>query len=232
MDIVDSLMKAGFTRHEAVLYVTLCSEGELTGYEAAKIANIPRSNAYLALAGLVEKGGAFRIDGDSSKYAAVPASELIFNIRKQLEQVYRHIEENIPARTQASEPYYTVTGKKNVINKISHIITHSTERIYISTSPKELEYVREELEAARDRGLKIVIITSSGFQIDGVVIYRNEKKAGQIRLIADTEHVLTGEISDLGESACLYSRNHNLIQLIKDSLTNEIKLIQIQNVQQ
>ncbi len=54
MDLVDSLMKAGFTRHEAVLYLTLSREGELTGYEAAKISNIPRSNAYLALAGLVE----------------------------------------------------------------------------------------------------------------------------------------------------------------------------------
>ncbi len=221
-------MKAGFTRHEAVLYITLCSEGELTGYEAAKIANIPRSNAYLALAGLVEKGGAFRIDGDSSKYSAVPAKELVFNIRKQLEQVYRHIEENVPARTQTSEPYLTVTGKRNVINKICHIITHSTERIYISTSPKELEYVRKELEAARDRGLKVVVITSPGFQIDGVVIYRSEKP-GQIRLIADTAHVLTGEISDTGESTCLYSKNRNLIQLIKDSLTNEIKLIQMQN---
>lgn len=228
MDVVDSLMKAGFTRHEAVLYITLCSEGELTGYEAAKIASIPRSNAYLALAGLVEKGGAFRIDGDSSKYAAVPASELIFNIRKQLEQVYNHIEENIPARTQASEPYLTVTGKKNVINKMSYIIAHSTERVYISTSPKELEHVRQELEAARDRGLKVVVITSSEFHIDGVVKYASEKKAGQIQLIADTAHVLTGEICDVGESACLYSKNRNLIQVVKDSLTNEIKLIQIQ----
>lgn len=199
MDVVDSLMKAGFTRHEAVLYITLCSEGELTGYEAAKIASIPRSNAYLALAGLVDKGGAFRIDGDTSKYAAVPASELVFNIRKQLEQVYRHIEENIPARNETSEPYLTVTGKKNVIDKMSYLISHSNERVYISTSPKELEYVRQELEAVRDRGLKVVLITAPEFKLDGVVKYTSNKKEGQIRLIVDTAHVLTGEIRDSGE---------------------------------
>lgn len=232
MDVVESLMKTGFTRHEAMLYMTLCSEGELTGYEAAKIASIPRSNAYLALAGLVEKGGAYKIEGDTSKYAAVPAKELIFNIRKQLEQVYRYIEENIPARAQVNEPYLTVSGKKNVIDKLCYLITHAAERIYISTSPRELEYIRHELEAARDRGLKVVIISSPEFVMDGVIIYKNEKKPGQIRLIADTEHVVTGELGDEGESTCLYSKNRNLIDLIKDSLTNEIKLIKIQDMKQ
>ena len=230
MDVVESLMKTGFTRQEAVLYMTLCSEGELTGYEAAKIANIPRSNAYLALAGLVEKGGAYKIEGDTSKYAAVPAKELVFNLRKQLEQVYRYIEENIPERNQVNEPYLTVSGKKNIIDKLCYLITNASERIYISTSPKELEYVRSELEAARNRGLKVVVITSHEFIMDGVIIYRNEKKPGQIRLIADTSHVVTGEISDEGDSTCLYSKNRNLIDLIKDSLTNEIKLIKIQGI--
>lgn len=232
MDVVESLMKTGFTRHEAVLYMTLCSEGELTGYEAAKIANIPRSNAYLALAGLVEKGGAYKIEGDTSKYAAVPAKELVFNLRKQLEQVYRYIEENTPERNQVNEPYLTVSGKKNIIDKLCYLIAHASERIYISTSPKELEYVRSELEAARDRGLKVVVISSREFIMDGVIIYRNEKKPGQIRLIADTSYVVTGEINDEGDSTCLYSKNRNLIDLIKDSLTNEIKLIKILGIKQ
>lgn len=229
MDMVECLMKAGFTRHEAMLYLTLCREGELTGYEAAKISNIPRSNAYLALAGLVEKGGALRIDGDSSKYAAVPATELVFNLRKSLEDVYRFIEENAPVRKAESDPYYTIAGRQNVINKMNHMISHAMKRIYISTSHKELGYVAKELSDARDRGLKVVVISAPGFSLDGAVIYHNEKQPGQIRLIVDSAHVLTGEISETGESNCLYSKSRNLIQLIKDSLTNEIKLIQIKN---
>ncbi len=229
MDIVAGLMKTGFTRHEAILYVTLCKEGELTGYEAAKIASLPRSNAYLGLAGLVDKGGAFRIDGDVSKYAAVPAEELVYNLRRDLEQVYKHIRDNAPVREAGNEPYYTITGRNNIINKMNHLVGHAKERVYISTSPAELKYVLEELTAARDRGLKVVVITSPGFELDGVTIHRNDKEPGQIRLIADTAHVLTGELSGNGESTCLYSKNRNLIQLIRESLTNEIKLIQINN---
>lgn len=218
-------MKAGFTRHEAMLYITLCQEGDLTGYEAAKISGIPRSNAYLALAGLVDKGGAFRIDGDTSKYSAVPADELVFNLRKEIEQVYRHILENAPDREVSNDPYYTVTGRDNIIKKMCYLISQAKERVYISTSPAELEVVLNDLIGARDRGLKVVIITSQGFELPGVTIYRNEKQPGQIRIIADTAHVLTGELKAAGESTCLYSRNRNLIQLFKEAMGNEIKLI-------
>lgn len=229
MDMIECLMKAGFTRHEAALYLTLCREGELTGYEAAKISGIPRSNAYLGLAGLVDKGGALRIDGDPSKYAAVPASELVYNLRRSLDEVYRFIEENTPVREAARDPYYTIIGRQNIINKMNHMISCAAERIYLSTSPAELAYVAAELSAARDRGLKVVVISSPGFTLDGTTIYRNEKQPGQIRLIVDSSQVLTGELNGTGESNCLYSGSRNLVQLIKDSLTNEIRLIEMRN---
>lgn len=229
MDILDCLVKAGFTRHEAMLYVTLCKDGGLTGYEAAKLSGIPRSNAYLALAGLVDKGGAFRVDGDTSKYTAVPSTELVFNLRRRQEETFEYIEKNCPKREDTKEPYFTIIGTENVINKMSHIISHAKERIYISTSPAELDYVRKELTAACDRELKVVVVTSEGFDMKGATIYLNEKQPGQIRLIADSAHVLTGEIKLSGVSTALYSRNSNLIDLIKDSLKNEITLINIKN---
>ena len=78
-----------------------------------------------------------------------------------------------------------------------------------------------------DKGLKVVLITSPPFSLPGVIVHYHEKAPGQIRLIADSSYVLTGEISNSTESSCLYSRNKNLIQLIKDSLTNEIKIIEM-----
>lgn len=229
LGIIESLMKTGFTKHESILYITLCKEGELTGYEAAKISGIPRSNAYLALAGLVEKGGAYRIESDVVKYTAVPVCELISNIRRQLNEILNYIEKNIPSKDITSEPYITITGKNHIINKMTNIIAQARERIYLSMSSHELEYIKSEIVKARDRGLKIVIITSSSFNMNGVIIYHNEKQPGQIRLIADTSYVLTGEIINENTSTCLFSKNRNLVHLIKDSLTNEIKLIQAEN---
>lgn len=228
LDAIDCLMKLGFTRHESILYVTLCREGELTGYEAAKISGIPRSNAYLALAGLLEKGGVYRIESNTSKYTAVPVKELVHNMKNQLGEVFDYLETNIPVRSAAVDSYITISGKAHIINKMKNIIYSSGERIYVSMAPKELQYVAAELKGSVGRGLKVVVITSPGYCLEGAVIYNNVKSPGQIRLIGDGSQVLTGEISGEGESTCLYSRNKNLIQLIKDSLTNEIRLIELQ----
>ena len=59
MDNVELLMSFGLTRQEARVYVLLLGEGALSGYEAAKRLGISRSNAYAALAGLVDKGGLY-----------------------------------------------------------------------------------------------------------------------------------------------------------------------------
>lgn len=228
MDLIEALSKIGFTRHEATLYITLCQEGELTGYEAAKISGLPRSNVYLALAGLVEKGGAYICEGEAARYTPVPIEELVANTRRQIDEVLDYLEKQIPKKKTSAEPYVTITGKTQIVNKMKNIIDQAKERIYLSFASGELELVINELEAAVVRGLKVVIITTEPFKIDGAIIHYIHKQPGQIRLISDSANVLTGEIGEQTEPACLYSRNKNLIDLIKNSLTNEIKLVELQ----
>ncbi len=227
MELLDCLMKAGFTRHESILYLTLCKEGALSGYEAAKISGIPRSNAYLGLAGLVDKGGAFRSDSEVVKYTAVPAIELTSNLRRILEAVFTVIENNIPERDFGQDPYITLQGRLHIINKMKNMIEQAQDRIYLSLSSSELPLVEDEIRTARDQGKKVVIITDPPYRLEGVTVYHNNKAAGQIRLITDTSNVLTGELPDTGDAACLFSKNKNLVQLIKDSLTNEMALIRM-----
>ncbi len=228
MELTEALGKIGFTRHESILYITLCQEGELTGYEAAKISGLPRSNVYLALSGLVEKGGAYICEGEAARYTPVQVEELVANTRRQMSEVLDYLEKHIPKRKTSSEPYITITGKKQIINKMKNIINQARERVYLSMAPIELELIISELLDAIARGLKVVIITTPPFQIDGAIIHYIPKQSGQIRLISDSTNVLTGEINKQAEPSCLYSRNKNLIDLIKNSLTNEIKLIELQ----
>jgi HTH-type transcriptional regulator, sugar sensing transcriptional regulator len=226
MDLIEALMKLGLTKHESLLYLTLCKEGELSGYEASKISGISRSNVYLALAGLTDKGGAYRIDGDPVKYLAVPAKEFSNNIRRQIDGALQVVAENIPGRNEPINSFINISGRTQVVHKMKNLILQATERIYLSCAPQVLSLLENEIIAARDKGLKIVLITTPSYSLTGTVIYyRENKELGQIRLITDTSHVLTGELSHDQESTCLYSRNRNLVQLIKDSLTNEITLI-------
>lgn len=230
MEVIDALMQAGFTRHESVLYVTLCREGELTGYEASKITGIPRSNAYLGLAGLADKGGAYKINGEASKYGAVPANELVENLKRKFSQVIRVIEEEIPQVNIPKDTFVTINGSTQIINKMKNLINQAQYRIYISISGEQLELVLKELIQAKERGLKVVMITSDCTAIEGITFYMAQKQPGSVRLITDSSNVLTGHLNGTNATG-LFSMNQNMVDVIKDSLTNEIKLINIENNQ-
>ena len=230
MDIIDALMQAGFTRHESVLYVTLCREGELTGYEASKLTGIPRSNAYLGLAGLCDKGGAYKISSETAQYGAVPVNELVENLKRKFSQVIKVIEE-IPKVNIPKDTFVTINGTHQIVNKMKNLINEAQYRIYISIARNQLEFVLKELISAKERGLKVVLITSDCTGMDGgFTCYRSQKKPGSVRLITDSSNVLTGHLSEL-DATGLFSMNKNMVDVIKDSLTNEIKLINIENNQ-
>lgn len=226
MDVIEALMQAGFTKHESVLYITLCREGELTGYEASKITGIPRSNAYLGLAGLSDKGGAYKIDGETAKYAAVSAAELVQNLKRKFSGVVKVIEEEIPQVNNSRYNFATINGSQQILNKMKNLINQARQRVYISISREQLDFVIDELKEAKSRGLKVVIITSEDVEFEGMICYRARKQYGSVRLITDSANVLTGQLNDQNPTG-LYSMNPNLVDLIKDSLTNEIKLIML-----
>jgi sugar-specific transcriptional regulator TrmB len=225
MKLLDSLQKVGFTRHESILYILLCKEGELTGYEAAKRSGLPRSNAYLALAGLVEKGGACRLASETAKFIAVPPRELAENLRGRLQTSLAVIVKEAPQREWPLEPFITVSGKTQVHNKIKQMLREAVERIYLALGITELEAFRAEFEKAIESGRKVVLITDPPFRLKGAVIHHRPKPPDEIRLIVDSSAVLTGSIA----ATCVFSKNPNLVRLIKDSLTNEIELIEMKH---
>ncbi len=225
MDLLDCLVETGLTRHEARLYVLLSSEGVISGYEAAKLSGMSRSNAYLALAGLTDKGGAVCIDGTVRRFAAVPVDEYCNNKLRHLQEILAAIKEQMPAAREVAEPFLTIKGQEHILDKMRNLILQARFRIYLSLATEEVMCVRDALIDLRDRGRKIVLITSPPFSLPGITVYHAIKKPGQIRLIVDSETVLTGEINDLGESSCLFSRHRALVTLFKEALINEIQLI-------
>ncbi|ACL76863.1 transcriptional regulator, TrmB [Ruminiclostridium cellulolyticum H10] len=229
MDVIDALMQAGFTRHESVLYVTLCREGELTGYEASKLTGIPRSNAYLGLAGLCDKGGAYKISGETAQYGPVPVNELVDNLKRKFSQIIKVIDE-IPKVNIPKDTFVTINGNEHILNKMKNLINEAQYRIYISMARNQLELVLKELIRAKERGLKVVMITSDCTDMEGFICYMSPKKPGSFRLITDSSNVLTGHLSEINATG-LFSMNKNMVDVIKDSLTNEIKLISIENNQ-
>lgn len=227
MDIIEQLMDFNLTRQESTIYISLSINGEMTGYEVAKVTGISRSNTYTTLASLVEKGAAYVVEDTAARYTPVPIDEFCDNKIRLLQKIKQNLINNMPKQREESEGYITIKGKDNILNKIKNMLIKAQERIYISLSEQTLTEIIPQLNDALNNGLKVVVITNPPFELPGAIVYHAEKTQQQIRLIIDSAKVLTGDIIDGDNSSCLYSKKQNLIDLFKESLKNEIKLIEL-----
>ena len=225
MNLIEGLTNFNLTKQEATLYVLLLKSGQMTGYEAAKQTGISRSNTYTALAGLVDKGAAYVLEeGKVTRYTPVPAAEFCSNKISCLEE----IKKDIPVLNNDPEGYITIKGAQEIINKMRNTVRQAQARIYLSANSRMLELLLPELQDALQRGLKVVVIGDKYFSLPGAICYGTNKQSEQIRLIADSHTVLTGDLQDDEDSTCLYSCKRNLVDLFKEALQNEIALIKLQ----
>lgn len=227
MDHIAMLTRFGLTNQEARIYWTLLAGGDLTGYETAKLTGISRSNAYSALAGLVEKGAAFLVEGAATRYTPVPPEEFCGNILHELAGYRAELTAKRPLPKRESAGYITIAGERQIYRKIRVMLETAQERVYVSMSRDILARFLPELTELTRRRRKVVIITEEPFRLTGATVYHAESRCGQIRLIADSSSVLTGDVSDGEASTCLFSQKDNLVDLFKETLKNEITLIEL-----
>ena len=145
----------------------------------------------------------------------------------RLEEIKQDILQQLPVLASDAEGYITIKGEQEIINKLRNTVRQAKKRIYVSGNVRMLELLRAELEDALARGLKVVIIGDKAFKLAGAICYGTPKQSEQIRLIADSRTVLTGDLEDAEDSSCLYSCKRNLVDLFKEALKNEIALIKL-----
>ena len=224
MNFIDSLNDFGLTRQEATVYSALLNHGDMTGYEVAKDTGISRSNVYAALTALVEKGAAHLIQGEATKYRPVEIKNFTENRIHELQKSAVWLEKHAPRAIISTEGYITITGAKNIKNKIREILEKTELRVYMM-APSDLicEFENELLQLTKS-GKKVVLLTK-GFKLSGAKIYETKPEEGQLRLISDSAYVLTGELTGDEHDTCLYSGQKNLVAVMKEALKDKITLL-------
>jgi len=226
MDLFPALGQFGLTRQEAGLYLTLLAEGDLSGYEAAKHSGISRSNAYAGLASLVDQGAAYVLDGAVPRYTAVEPQTFFHHRIRSLTEASAALVAALPHRQTAPEGYLTVSGSQAVFDRMKTMVEGATLRLYFSLGQALVAPLVPYLTAAAARGVKVTALTDASLEIPGLVLHRTQPPAGQVRLIVDSGEVLTGDWSTSAAS-CLYSRRPALVDLFKQALGNEIRLLEL-----
>lgn len=242
--LIEKLLLFGLGRQEAIIYLCLLRNSELTGYEVAKLTGISRSNVYNGLAALVEHGAAYVLEGASTRYTAVELNEFCDNRIRYLQEMKEFLVSNGPKKMLPTEGYITVEGYGHICDKIHHMLLGAEKRIYFSATGAFLEKWQAEISELVNRGNKVVLISEDASEVfagckelqKGIIFYcvpqgfresGEEDRKRQIRLIIDSEYVLTGEVVGKSSDACLYSAQKNFVSVFKDAMRNEIELIRI-----
>lgn len=225
----EKLVQFGLTRQEANIYLCLLRSKDLSGYEVSKLTGISRSNVYSALASLVEEGAAYLLEGETNKYTAVAIEDFCENRIRRLTALKQELVAQIPQIGDSSAGYITISSHRHIMDKIYNMLEHVAYRVYLSMPTEYLEQFRDHLEQLAADGKKVVLLVSDlpSEAIKGNIVYQTDKQDRQLRLIVDSSYVLTGEMNGNAADSCLYCGQKNFVNVFKDSLRNEIKLIQL-----
>ncbi|SFI41442.1 Sugar-specific transcriptional regulator TrmB [Treponema bryantii] len=222
--IIDILTEFSLTRQEASIYAALLNHGDMTGYEVAKDTGFSRSNVYAALNALVEKGAAYLVQGESTKYRPVEIKNFTSNKIAELKKSAEYLEKHGPQKVIESEGYITIVGAKNIRNKMREMLSKTELRLYLMAPAQIVKDFEEDLKRLVSEGKKIVLLTQD-YSIKGAKVYNTKVDEGQIRFITDSAYVLTGELTDDEHNTCLYSGQKNLVEVMKEALKDKITLL-------
>ena len=227
-DVIERLMHFNLSRQEAIIYVCLWENGQLTGYEASKLTGISRSNVYGALNVLADKGAAIVTEANTTLYSAVEPEEFLSNKVRHLEEDKAFILANMPKNEVKEDGYLTICGYRNIKDKIRNMIKRCDMRLYFAASGSILREFEDVLTEAKEKGLKIVLMSDRDYRHLATQFYEDESMDGQVRLITDSAYVLTGQLQGLSSDTCLYSGQNNLVTIMKEALRNKIRLLEME----
>jgi sugar-specific transcriptional regulator TrmB len=170
----------GFNVVETEVYCALRQEPGSSGYRLAQMVGKQASNIYKALDSLKTKGA---IVADESTrptiYVALPIREYLDAKRRDLEIMQERIEHELEdvAATPAHGGIFELTSIAQVYERCREMLRGARTMALLNVDARPLEELRNELNAAADRGVKVLIKTRAPVQAAPSEARRGEELA-------------------------------------------------------
>ena len=180
-DILVKLKDFGLNTYEAKLWIALLEKGVATASELSDTTNVPRSRSYDVLETLEKKGFIVLKLGKPIKYVAVPPSEVIEHVKKNItEESQKQIQiihefYNTKTIQELNELHKShvkninfleltnvIRGKKNILNYYTTLFKNAQKSISIITTEQgflsKQNYFNYIFQKTLERGISIKII--------------------------------------------------------------------------
>jgi sugar-specific transcriptional regulator TrmB len=164
------LDSVGFSQLEADVYVALRQEPGASGYRIAQKIGKPVGSTYKALETLRAKGAV--VSDETTRpttYSALPIREYIDARRRDLEALQAKIELELEdvVTSPAHAGIFELPTVGQVYQRCRELLRSAQTVALLNIDTRPLEELRSELEAAADRGVKVLIKTRAPAQVPG-----------------------------------------------------------------
>lgn len=231
--IARKMTSLGFTLYEAKAYICLLQNFPATRYEISKKSGVPRSAIYDVIQRLENFGAVNAISSKPEKYVPLRPErfvELLENrYKSQISEFYDSVSElEVEIET---ENLWNITGYANMILKAKEMIKAATKEVYLSTWDREIQALKDELNDAVNRGVKVVIFSFIK-TVDFGLVYSyglDEEDLGKvwdhkIILVRDMEELLMGEANKEFPKKVAWTTNTAIVMIAANHVILDITL--------
>ena len=230
------LGELGFNDTEALVYCELLRNPGATGYRVAQSLGKAQASAYAALAALETKGAVMYDDSETRAYRAVPPSELLGRLRKKFDFHFdraAQLLESVEAPTGDTR-IYQLRNLEQVYERARTMLREARETVVFELFPGPLEELKEDLKAARDRGVKVAgMVLRPEDAIEGVNCTVSRRgdwlletwPGQQVILVIDASEFLVALIAAGGQvSHGVWTANGYLALLFGNGIVSDVVL--------
>ncbi|WP_099159599.1 TrmB family transcriptional regulator [Virgibacillus ndiopensis] len=173
-DIVNTLKKIGMTEYEAKIYVSLLSNQPSNGNNIAKSSGVPAPKVYEALKKMNDQGLVFTVSGGNNgkqvRYSALPYKELLKSKKDTFMNHYEFLSHSLADVSSRSDvdwsELFVIKGYLSSIEVVQTAVIECNSQIILSCWKREFDLLRDLLQKAYERGVKIVTIIFDKEDID------------------------------------------------------------------
>lgn len=232
-ELLEEMLKIGFTSYEAKIYISLLKHNPATGYEISKISGVPQAKVYENILRLTNQGAVLNLGSDPIKYVPLPPEELLKKADAEFYNTINKLKKFLPEVQKEEKLNYiwNIKGYYIIMERAARMIKDARKSITVSIWDEDALYIYNDFIEAVKRGVDLKILLYGNNKIQGInnVFYSNEGKdfkeitgSRWITVIKDDEELLAGQVSDERESVSIHTVNPALVYINKRSIIKEI----------
>jgi HTH-type transcriptional regulator, sugar sensing transcriptional regulator len=230
-NIILNFENLGLSNYEARTYLFLLRNGQSYGNEVSKQTGIPGSKIYETISRLVEKGLAYPIQSNPVRYQALPLKDFLNRKQKDVNKVLKDLEdsEELIQTAQQTELLWHISGRKSLTEKARELIDSAEKEILISLWPDAAALVKENLEAALTRGVKLYSLQFGDTYLEIGTVYKHimvptvhERHGSEMFLLVDKAEGMFMYFEKLKGWKGYYSSSQGMVRVIENYIRHDI----------